>query len=192
MSDGSISCALNHILAYERMVKDNVPYALFFEDDPYFLGDFKKKLNKLDPEIKSLNPGFIISLENTTLTFPSFWTTKKGKYLYPAKVSRMAGAYLMDLQAVKNTLRYLEDNKCTVAMDWFHNELINEGVLRMYWAHPPLVEQGSHNGLMTGSISTRPKSLKRRIKWLINKAYKKYFRRLFPQRRIIKDEIVER
>ncbi|MFK7969995.1 MAG: glycosyltransferase family 25 protein [Bacteroidia bacterium] len=185
MKRGMISCTLNHLLAYERAVERGDPYALVFEDDPFFLGDFVKGLDGLFEEIKRLEPGFIISLENTTLTFPSVWDIKKGQQLYPAKVGRMAGACLIDQEGIRRILADIGHKKVSLAPDWIHNDMISRGAVRMYWAHPPLVEQGSHNGRMVGTISTSSKSFKARIRWLFNKAYKTTIRRLFSQKRII-------
>ncbi len=184
-SKGGISCTLNHFFAFDRLIQSGEPYGLIFENDPFFLGDFNTKLEKLLPEIKNLEPGFIISLENTTLTFPSYQQTQKGRLLYRANRGRMAGAYLIDLQGAKSAIEYLKSNKCDFIIDWFHNELINNDIIKMYWAHPPLVEQGSHNGFLSSTISSKKKSTKRRIAWIARKMVKQNLGRLGKQRRII-------
>jgi len=181
MSNPTISCTLNHLMCYEQIASNKNNLVLVFEDDPIFLGDFISKIQKIIKEVKLLEKGFIVSLEGTTQKFPSYWQTKRGKNLYKAKGSRCAGAYLIDITAVKSILNYLENNKCNLPIDWWQNLLIQKNVISMYWAHPPLVEQGSHNGLLSSTISTRQNGLGRRIKWKIQKIYKKYIRRLFSQ-----------
>lgn len=171
-SVGALSCTLNHMLAYKELIKCNQKYAIVFENDPVFLPKFHEKLAKVYTELVDLKSGFIISLENTTLRFPSKYQTKKGKVLYKAKTGRMAGAYIIDLEGAKKAINSLEHKKCSDIIDWWHNELIHSGVLDMYWAHPALVEQGSHNGLMNGTISTKSKSFFRRLSWLVHKYYK--------------------
>lgn len=64
-------------------------------------------------------------------------------------------------------------------IDWWHNDMIERNVIKMYWAHPALTEQGSHNGLLSAVISTKEKSNKRRISWLAQKFYKTYITRWF-------------
>lgn len=179
LSDGILSCTLNHILSYERMVQNNDKYALIFENDPFFMGDFNKKMQPVIKEAATLAPGFIISLENTNLKFPPFKTVKKGKFLYPSNYGRCAGAYLLDLEGAKNILNDLQINKCGEVIDWWHNTLIKRKVVSMYWADPPMVEQGSHNGLLSAGISSKNKSWKRRISWLAQKYYKTYITRRF-------------
>ena len=82
LSKGVLSCTLNHIMCYEKMIRNNNRYALIFENDPFFLGDFLKNIKRVANEANCMEPGFIISLENTTLKFPDFRKVKKGKYLY--------------------------------------------------------------------------------------------------------------
>jgi glycosyl transferase family 25 len=179
LSPGVLSCTLNHIFAYERVVRSNNKYALVFENDPFFLGDFCRDMEKIIHEVESLEPGFIISLENTTLRFPPFRQTRKGHHLYEATFGRAAGAYLIDQKAARDILAHLQDHKCGQVIDWWHNTLIAEKVIRMYWAHPPLTEQGSHNGLLCSTISTKNKSVIRRVRWITQKYFKMNIARLF-------------
>ena len=82
-------------------------------------------------------------------------------------------------------LKYLNSNKCAFIIDWFHNELIEKEIINMYWAHPPLVEQGSHNGQLSSTISSKKKSTYRRISWITRKFFRQKIGRIFNQRRII-------
>jgi glycosyl transferase family 25 len=161
------------------MLQRNNRFALVFENDPFFLGNFVEQISKIATEAATLPPGFIISLENTMLQFPKYKNLRKGQLLYPAAKGRCAGAYLLDLQAAKNILKDLETNKCKQVIDWWHNNLIERQVIKMYWAHPPITEQGSHNGLLSAGISTKKKSTQRRIAWLAQKYYKTYVTRWF-------------
>jgi glycosyl transferase, family 25 len=185
LSKGVLSCTLNHIFAYQKMLAQQINYALVFENDPFFLGNFVEKLQKLSNEIENLPKGFIVSLENTTLTFPAYQQTKKGKLLYQASSGRMAGAYLIDLEGATQIVNDLKINKCHTVIDWWHNSLVERGIIKMYWAHPPLVEQGSHNGYLSSTISTKPNDVARRVKWRLQKFYKMYIRRLFKEKRLL-------
>ena len=176
---GIISCTLNHILSYERIAASDDRYALVFENDPFFLGNFKKRLKRVIDEAETLEPGFIISLENTTLRFPSFMKTKKGKYLYKSSYGRAAGAYVIDRAGAQRILKYLQSNKCCQVIDWLHNTLVKNKVIDMYWAHPPLTEQGSHNGMMQSTISSKKRGIMRRIQWIAQKFHRTYIRQIF-------------
>lgn len=48
---GAIGCYLSHIRIYKKIVEDNIPYAIIFEDDVRFLDPeyiFWKKINSLN------------------------------------------------------------------------------------------------------------------------------------------------
>lgn len=177
LSQGALSCTLNHILSYEKIVKNQNRYALIFENDPFFLGDFPCSIASLAREAEELEPGFIISLENSTLRFPPYKTIKKDKLIYEADNGRCAGAYLIDFLAAETILKDLKANKCTQVIDWWHNSMIDRNIIKVYWAHPTLTEQGSHNGLMSSPLSTSKKNMARRIKWVAQKLYKTHFLR---------------
>jgi glycosyl transferase family 25 len=181
MSTGVLSCTLNHIYAYKNIIERGLDYAIIFENDPFFLGDFSKNIAIIEQELQHIPSGYIISLENSTLRFPSYFQTQNNQILYKAKSGRMAGAYLIDYVGAKNIIEHLESHKCNNVIDLWHNTLIEHNIITMYWAHPPFVEQGSHNGLMHSTISSKPRSIFRRISWLAQKLYKYYFRRLFAE-----------
>ena len=172
LSGGVLSCTLNHIYCYEKMIRNNDRFALVFENDPFFLGNFSEEIVPIVKEAEKLKEGFIISLEITTFKFPPRKDVQKNKLVYPANYGRCAGAYLIDQTAARNILADLKTNKCSQVIDWWHNTLIDNNVVKMYWAHPPIVEQGSHNGKMHSTISSKTKGLGRKIKWEIQKFYK--------------------
>lgn len=179
LSKGSLYCTLVHILVYERILAKNEKYAIVFENDVCFLGDFTSKVKPIINEANSLEEGFLISLENSTLRFPSWRKTKKGKFLYEASFGRCAGAYMIDREAVRRILDDLKINKCKEVVDWWHNDLVKRNVVKMYWAHPPITEQGSFNGKLPSTISSRSRGNMRTVRWNIQKFYKTYLLRWF-------------
>jgi glycosyl transferase family 25 len=86
---------------------------------------------------------------------------------------------MIDLTAAKDMLEDLRTNKCRQVIDWWHNSLIERNIVKVFWADPPLTEQGSHNGLLSSTISSKNKSTVRRVSWLAQKYYKTYFARWF-------------
>jgi glycosyl transferase family 25 len=179
MNRGAVMCSLNHIMFYESMVRNGDNIALILEDDPFFSKHFLKHFQRIVAEAKTLQPGFFISLENSTLKFPRRKVIKKGKYLYEAPFGRCAGAYLMDRVAAQNIVNRLKQHKCDKVIDHWHNDLINEKIFKMYWAHPTCVEQGSINGKLSSNNSTQRAGIIRRASWIMQKNYKLYMLRLF-------------
>ncbi len=176
LSPGYLSCTLNHILCYEDILKNDYNKVMIFEDDLIFFNDFLEKLNKIILDSNNVDDNYIISLENSTLKFPSIWETRIGKNIYKAKYGRCTGAYIIDHTAAFNITEFLKQEKCDNIIDLWHNSLVKKDLINIYWAHPPLIEQGSHNGLYG-----KDKGLKRRFKWKIQKFYKWYFYRLFKR-----------
>lgn len=186
LSKGVLSCTLNHILAYERIVENKNNYALVFENDPFLVSNFNEQLNRIIDSIEQRSlKGIIVSLENTGLKFPSYWQANRGKVLYKASMGRAAGAYLIDYTAAKAILDNLKEKKCHTVIDWWHNRLIEDEIVHLYWAHPPLVEQGSHNGNLHSTISSKQQSWVRKLKWSVQKFYKYRIKRIFNQPLII-------
>ncbi|MDR2026370.1 MAG: glycosyltransferase family 25 protein [Prevotellaceae bacterium] len=128
MNRGAIMCSLNHIMFYETIVRRGDKIALVLEDDPYFSKHFLTHLRQTVTEAKTLQPGFFISLENSTLKFPPRKAIRKGKYIYEASSGRCAGAYLIDNTAAKNIIARLKLHKCDKVIDHWHNDLIAENV----------------------------------------------------------------
>jgi len=184
---GSISLTLNHIFCLRKIVESNARNAIIFEDDIFLHPQFHKRLKNVMLEAKGLNPSFFLSLENTTLKFPSYWQKKKGKCLYHAKKGRCTGAYIVDNACAKAILKDLEKEKCDLICDIWYDKLSAKGVFKIYWAFPTLAEQGSHNGLLSSIISMNRKSLGRRINWLFQKSYKLCVRRFFNHKYIIEN-----
>jgi glycosyl transferase family 25 len=156
LSNGVLSCTLNHILCCEKMLENGDDVALIFENDPFLLHRFTERLAAIVAELKrEQHCGVIVSLENTTLTFPPRKSIRKNKLLYPARQGRCAGAYLLDQAAAQQIVNDLRTHKCATVVDWWHNDMVARGVVGMLWAHPPIVEQGSHNGKLHATISTK-------------------------------------
>jgi glycosyl transferase family 25 len=185
MRKGVISCTLNHFLIYEKIVENNYRYTLIFEDDVLFLGNFQKKMDRISRELNNLKKGFIVSIENTTLRFPSFWETRKNVFLYEALRGRATCGYIVDYEGAYQMLTDLKSNKCPTQIDAWHNLLAKRNVIKIYWAHPPLVEQGSLNGKFHGPVSSKQQSLIRRFRWVIQKTFKITVSRLFRQKYIL-------
>jgi glycosyl transferase family 25 len=179
LPSGVVDCTLRHILFYQRMVERCDKMALILENDPCPMRNFTEMLAKITAEAKNLPAGIFISLENTTLRFPPRRAICSGQYLYKADYGRCAGAYILDLEAAKNIMARLRNRKCGMVVDHWHNEMARDGVFTIYWAHPPCIEQGSHNGkTISGAISTKRKGMQRRISWLLQKFYKQRLLRL--------------
>jgi glycosyl transferase family 25 len=185
-SKGSLSCTIKHLQIYEAFISSPKNYLLVFENDVFLDKNFNNLLFDILNEIKKRQlSNFVVSLENSCMRFPSYWQTKKNQLLYNAKDGRAAGAYLIDKVAAISMIKHLKNNKCASNVDWWHNEIASKNIISIYWAHPTIAEQGSHNGKLSGEISTHKNSFLRRLTWYGHKFFRTYIKRLFNESRIL-------
>lgn len=185
-SKGSLSCSIKHLLIYEEFLGSDKNYLLVFEDDIFLAPNFYAALQEIVNEVKKRQlTQILISLENSCMRFPSYWQTKAGRLLYKAKDGRAAGAYLVDKAAVQAMVSELRKNKCATVIDWWHNYLAKEQIISIFWAHPTIAEQGSHNGKLSADISTHQSSWRRQISWHLHKFIRTYIKRLFNESRVL-------
>ncbi len=169
----STSCAMKHILACEESVKSGEELALVLEDDIRLYANFSK-LEDIKHEIATRNlSNFMISLEDSDLRYVPRSQRKKNVLLYPQMEGRLAGAYLIDKKAAENMLNYIAKNKVDVPIDWFHTKCIREGLIQMYWSHPPLATQGSLDGSIESIIDKGKHGAFRPYAYAMQKYYKK-------------------
>ena len=173
------SCAYKHILAYEIIVDGEEEMALILEDDIFLPRNFENELEKIISEIKSRKmKSFIVSLEDSNLQYIKASERKPGQLLYQKDHGRMAGAYLLDRYAAMNLLEEIQQNRCGLPIDWFHNYASQKKLLTIFWSQHALATQGSLNGSMLSLIDNKPQGLLRRLSFGIQKFYKKVIYRL--------------
>jgi glycosyl transferase family 25 len=173
ISNGT-SCAYKHILAYENMIENNIEQALVLEDDIELDANFEDFLGKIYDEIDRNNiSNYLISLEDSNLKYVKGSERKHDQILYPKKMGRMAGAYLIDLKAAMNMVHEINQHKCSLPIDWFHNLCSEKKILNIWWAHPAIACQGSLSGSIKSLIDDKPANYFRRLSFKLQKFYKK-------------------
>jgi glycosyl transferase family 25 len=173
------SCALKHFYAYEYILNHYLEGALILEDDailkknflPYFLQSIDEY------ERRFSDTPVIISYENSSLTFVPGSMRRKGVMLYRAKKDRFTGGYFINRQGAKAILDDVRSNKCELAIDGYHNNLLHRNKLIYLWSHPTLIQQGTCMGKFSTSISKD--DWLPRLRWYCKLFYKSllyYFR----------------
>lgn len=178
----STSLTYKHILAYKSIVNNNIDCALIFEDDAILDKSFNKILHQSLNEFKNrfdTNEPYIISYENSQLKYFSNKDIIKDRFLYSSNKSRCTGAYIINKAAAKVLYENAITQKVNAIIDWWHNQLIDKGELKILWCFPTIVEQGSHNGMFNSAIDKKKKGIYYIIKFKIEKFYKKNIRILF-------------
>lgn len=177
---GITSCAMKHLLVYEEIVRRDLAGALVLEDDIFlgrdFLAVFAATLDELDRRPELAGQPVLVSYENSSLRFVPPEEVEAGRHLYARDRGRCTGAYWVNREAARSIVEDTRARRCRRPVDHYHNDLVARGALRIFWSHPAVAEQGSHNGRFGSALDHRRKGLLRRLKWAIQKLYKQNFR----------------
>lgn len=171
------SCAVKHLLCYERMVREEWPAALMLEDDALLTDDFiavvEGVVAELERDHRLLDPWYV-SLENSHLRFVRGADRNRGQYLYATEKGRCTGGYMINLAMARSVLAAAEGGGLAIPIDLFIDELLPRDDVQAFWCEPTVVEQGSHSGVFASSLLGHGKGLVRRAVW----TYRKTLRRV--------------
>ena len=172
------SCSFKHLTACERMLRDGHHDALVFEDDIILSPGFAAHLNRSLAEIRGrrdANAGVaLISLENTGLEVVT--PPAAGLTLVRADHGRAAGAYWLSRGVAARLLERAGAERLDVPFDHFMNRLARDGDMQLWWRHPAIAEQGSHNGMFESLLAPDRGGPLRRMKWLARKTWQHQLR----------------
>lgn len=174
MSMGAICCTLQHFYAYEKIVEENLPGALILEDDAMLSSRFDTIFPLTIEEYSSCysNENVIISYEDSRLRFVPCSKREKGRFLYPMDRDRMAGIYFININAARMILDDACTQKCKLAIDLYHSQLLEQGKLTYLWCQPTIASQGSFVGILGSTLSTKKIEMEK-LRWKILRTYKK-------------------
>jgi GR25 family glycosyltransferase involved in LPS biosynthesis len=150
LSPGKVSIFEKHMRAYEHMVYMSHPpaeHCLIFEDDMIFPEDFEQRFTKrfdATPDDYDLiffsNGAHLVPDPNSKLA--------DELYLKAHPASRCVDAYIVRPEAAAKILDYtLKDPRIELPTDHYINKAMKHHNMRVYWWHPPLIDQGSATGV---------------------------------------------
>jgi GR25 family glycosyltransferase involved in LPS biosynthesis len=167
------SCVYKHFKAYERLLESQDSHALVFEDDILLYQDFADMLERVQTEIQQRGLcGYLISLEDSALRYVAGRKRRKDQVLYREAHGRMAGAILIDRLAAEALLQRASQVKCATPVDWFHNAAADAGQIQIYWLHPPICVQASHNGALKSILDDKTAGSWRKVSFTLQRWYK--------------------
>jgi glycosyl transferase family 25 len=179
------SCSFKHLLACERLVGGGHRSALVLEDDILLSPRFVTELNRSITELRQRDDAdadfAVISLENTGLE--KVRSPAAGGTLLRADHGRAAGAYWLSRGAAERLLRRAASEQLDVPIDHFQNHLFQTGEVQIWWRHPAIAEQGSHNGIFSSLLVPDRSGPLRRLKWLARKSWQLRLRPLLARGR---------
>ena len=176
------SCTLKHFEAMRRIADRNCPLALVLEDDVLLADNFIEELGRIVTEAGRLAPPFTIQIGCANNMYVPKNKLVPGRRLYEAREVRAADAYLINAEAARKRVSWLDQNKIHLPPDHLHTFIDRAYDIKVYWSDPTLVEQGSMNGLFNSVLEDGRKS---KPLWLMKLTFgwqrlrKKYIYRWF-------------
>ena len=165
------SCSFKHLSACERIVRDGHDTALVLEDELLLPRHFAGQLNRRLPELRS-HP------------HETFAPPPPGQTLVRADHGRAAGAYWLSRGAAERLLGRADAERLEEPFDHFQNRLARTGDMQLWWRHPAIAEQGSHNGMFNSMLAPERGGPLRRLKWLARKTWQHRIRPLLSRARV--------
>jgi glycosyl transferase family 25 len=177
-----LSCILKHMEAMRRIAARNQRLALVLEDDVILHENFNEELSAILEEAKSFSPPFTIQIGCANNMYVPKAQLQPGKRLYPAGQVRATDSYLINAEAARQRLEWLDNNQFDRPAGHLFNLVDNLKKIPIYWSDPTIVVQGSMNGAFRTAIDRGRENkplwfLKGRFWW--SRLRKKYFARFF-------------
>ncbi|HBY68657.1 MAG TPA: hypothetical protein DEG69_13455 [Flavobacteriaceae bacterium] len=145
-----ISLEYKHIKIYEEIVKNNVSSALILEDDAVLCENFTSKFN-FNMMSVPMDWDFIFIGDCCNLRIPKNRIVD-GRVAYRKEhpASKCTDSYIIKLESAKKILETIKP--FTFPIDFELNYQMYLHDMNVYWWEPPLVTQGSQNGLYRSVI----------------------------------------
>jgi GR25 family glycosyltransferase involved in LPS biosynthesis len=155
-----MAISLSHYYAYKEIIAkyDN---ALILEDDIILSNNFTNILNDYltqlpeDYDMLFIGDGCNLHIEDHAIV-PGKYIYEKD--LYPTSwggggATRCTDSYLVSKKCAIKLCDYIKNltSKNNIAVDWWLNEAAQNNNLKVYWAEPTIVTQGTQSGLFQSS-----------------------------------------
>jgi glycosyl transferase, family 25 len=152
LSPAQQSCALKHWQAHQLMVQRNIARALILEDDVILSDKFLPALQGLMREELALGDPHVTFLGCGGHYYVPHEQIRAGQWLYPRNQGKFADSYIVSLATARRRLDWIEANGITLPIDHTFEHIDRTLATPMFWLEPPVVEQGSHNGLFSSTL----------------------------------------
>ena len=159
-SKSQIAISLSHFYAYKQ-ISEKYENGLIFEDDIILSDDFINTFNKYitqlpnDYDMLFLGDGCKLHIEKHNL-IPNKYIYEKS--LYPTTwggdgAGRCTDSYLVNKKCATKMCEYTDKllYKINLPIDWYLNVVARDNNLKVFWAEPTIVTQGTQNGLFQSS-----------------------------------------
>lgn len=166
------SCFYKHYLVMKKVVDDNIQQVLVLEDDAILCDDFIGRITEIKKELDG-ESCYLVNIEEASSQVP-FVVREPGKKLYLCEANKLAGGLIYDYFFAKKMVSYIESLQQRYEIDKTIGIVRHQVGFNLFWTHPPLVKQGSKNGLFSSELSGRKSGFKTKIRAWFKDNYKKH------------------
>jgi len=157
-----LSLHLKHLYLYRLMVRENYDEVLVFEDDVILSTGFVEILARYMTQLPKDYDMLFIG-DGCNLHIPQSMRTPN-QYIYEKCLHETAwggngaakctDSYIISKKCAKKICDYVAGltKKIDLPVDWWLNEVARDLTLKVYWAEPTIVTQGSQNGKFQRTI----------------------------------------
>lgn len=162
-----LSLHLKHIYIYRLMVREYYDEVLVFEDDVILSNGFIETLTRYMTQLPNDYDMLFIG-DGCNLHIPQSMQTPN-QYIYEKCLhetpwggngaAKCTDSYIISNMCAKKICDYIDTlitavdtKKINLAADWWLNQVARELQLKVYWAEPTIVTQGSQNGTYYRSL----------------------------------------
>jgi len=154
ITDSEISLFLHHIICFQKLVEDTEnDFCLVFEDDALFNSNFNSILQTYIPQLPE-DWDMLYLGNGCNLHISDDIVNNSSTNIFTRYSSRCTDSYLISKKCAKILLDDFNDENFSTKypIDYHFNEMIKKYQLKIFWAEPTIVYQGSQNGIFDGSI----------------------------------------
>lgn len=146
------SCALKHWHAHGLIVQRQISRALVLEDDVILAPQFLQTLHELIHEELALDDPHVTFLGCGGHYYIPSDELRVGQLLYPRNQGKFADSYIVSQQTAQRRLNWIDAHGINRPIDHLFEQIDRELKTPMFWLEPPIVEQGSHNGVFASTL----------------------------------------
>jgi GR25 family glycosyltransferase involved in LPS biosynthesis len=160
-----LSLHLKHIYVYRLMMLHDYEDVLVFEDDVILSDGFMKKLAEYMTQLPA-NYDMLFIGDGCNLHIPKYMQVPN-QYIYEKCLhetvwggngaARCTDSYVIHKRCAKKICDYIANLNTKIdspngGVDWWLNDVARDLSLKVYWAEPTIITQGSQIGLFSRSI----------------------------------------
>ena len=190
LKPAEMSCAYKHILVYEEMITRGIERALVLEDDAFLAKDTVSQLKLVEHEMRE-ESNYLINIEHSNRSVP-FKKKRPGQLCYLTSHTKRTGGYVIHLEVAKKIVAFFESNQTNLPIDAFQTCMRDILNYNTFWMDPPVVYQGSKNGVFESELSQRKKSKLSRITSFLRDGYQRIVVTNFSKKRLASFENVKK